>query len=314
MDALVRAVSGNEISPHLGHSTAFPLPVHPAGWVYWQIPYALYEDGVFVRQLEFTELWPRARELGAEVINLAHPLSFNAWFEYLGFDPPDVIPRLDSLPPDKFSLDFDTIELLTMNDVDVMLDRVLPVWSAMNDQGVFKTAVGVSDAHQRDAEAGFGRTLVAASTDAPKRLDLDEVWANLRARRAMVGGGIFVRVEIEGATPGDLVTASPPLDVHVHVEAADWVPVAEISVIANGETVATLVPEPPGQLDPDHPAVRFDGTVTVEPAVDTWYAVLAAGAPGDRLDPVFRGCRPVGLTNAVQVDVDGDGSFDPPDP
>jgi carboxypeptidase family protein len=153
LDEWIKAVSGTELSPHYGHSTVFPMPAHPSGWIYWQVPWTLYEDGRFIRNLEYPEVWPLARDFGIQVVNLAHPLSYNAWFEYLGFDPPNVMPRLDSLPADKFSADFDTFELLTMDDVDVMLEKVLPVWSAMNNQGTFKTAVGVSDAHQRDAAA-----------------------------------------------------------------------------------------------------------------------------------------------------------------
>lgn len=50
-------------------------------------------------------------------------------------------------------------------------------WSSFNNQGLFKTAIGVSDSHSRGTEAGFGRTMVA--------------------------GGIFVRIRIGEATAGD---------------------------------------------------------------------------------------------------------------
>lgn len=313
LDYWLLAVTGNEISPHLGHSTVFPMPSHPVGWIYWQVPWTLYDQGRFVRQLEYPEIWPKVRALGADVINLAHPLSSNAWFSYLGFDPPDVMPRLDSLPSDKFSPGFDTIELLNKNDVDLMIEKVLPLWSAMNNQGVFRTAVGVSDSHQRDAEAGFGRTLIVSSGDEPQGIDLDEIWTNLKQRRAAVGGGIFVTIEIAGSRPGDLLSAAGPLEIGLHVEAADWVPASTLDLIANGETIESVALAPPGQADPAHPAVRYDGSFSVSPATDTWYAAVAYGEPGATLDPVFRGCRPVGMTNAIQVDVDGNGRFDAPD-
>lgn len=313
-DDWIRPVVGIEISPHYGHSTAFPLPTHPAGWVYWQIPYARYKDNLFVSHIDYPELWPRARELGAAVINLAHPLSHNAWFDYLGIDPAGDIPRFADLPPGKFSDDFDTIELLNGDDVDDMLGLVLPVWSAMNNQGMFKTAVGVSDVHQRDAEAGFGRTLVASSEDVPDRVDLDEVWQNLRAGRAAVGAGLFVQIAVDDTGPGGLAAASPPFEVHIRVQAADWIPAANVTLLANGDEVVTLPLAGPGEVDPARPALRLDQRVPVDPAVDSWYAALALGAENDRLDPVFRGCRPAGLTNAVRVDVDGNGRFDPPEP
>ena len=313
LDAFVRAVTGNEVSPLYGHNTTFPLPTDSTGWVYWQIPWTLYEDDEFVRQLEYPEIWPRMRELGAEIINVAHPLSSQGYFEYLGFDPPDTIPRLDSIDPAKYGPGFDTIELLNGNGWDDMLDRILPLWSSMNNQGVFKTAVGVSDSHQRDAEAGFGRTMIASSADDPASIDLAEIWTNLKQNRAMVGGGIFVTIGINGASVGELAAATPPFDVHLQVQAADWVTAEQVILIANGDTIETLPLQQPGQIDPAHPAIRFDGNVSVTPAVDTWYAAVATGPESERLDPVFRGCRAVGMTNAVQVDVDGNGQFDPPE-
>jgi len=313
LDHWLVAVTGNEVSPHFGHSTVFPMPSHPVGWIYWQVPWTLYEQGRFIRHLEFPEIWPKVRELGAKVINAAHPLSYNAWFTYLGFDPPDAMPRLDSLPADKFSTEFDTIELLNKNDVDLMIEKVLPLWSAMNNQGVFRTAVGVSDAHQRDAEAGFGRTLVVSSSDQPQDIDLEQIWSNLKKRRALVGGGIFVTIEIAGSRPGDLLSSPGPLDVQLHVEAADWVPASRLDLIANGETLESIELAQPGQLDPSHTALRYDGIVSVSPTLDTWYAAVAYGDKGATMDPVFRNCRPSGMTNAIQVDTDGNGRFDPPD-
>jgi hypothetical protein len=310
---LIRVVVGNEISALYGHSVVYPLPVHPLGWNYWSFPWTLYEDDLFVRQLEYPEIWPKARELGAEIVTVAHPLSYTAWFSYLGFDPPAVIPRIEDLPPDKFSADFDAIELLNQRDPDarleVMLEKVLPVWSSMNNQGYFKTAVGVSDSHERDTEAGLGRTLIASSSEDPKNIDLDEIFASLKNGRALVGGGIFANIHIADAAIGDLTTQTAPFEVRIVVQAADWVPVEQVILLENGATIATLPLEPYTTN-----AVRLDTTVTVNPTQDSWYAAVATGRIDDRLDPVFRGARPVGMTNAIRVDVDGNGVFDPPTP
>lgn len=311
-DVWIRTVTGNEVSPLYAHMTVFPLPVHPTGWNYWDIPWTLYQDGAFVRNLEFPELWQRARELGARIINVAHPLESSGYFNYLGFDPPGEMPRLEALPADKYGTGFDTIELLNSGDVDEMLERIVPLWCALNNQGVFRTAVGVSDSHGRTSEAGFGRTMVTVADDDPARLDLEQVWTALAGRRAMVAGGIFVYLQVGDALPGDLVGRDAPFEVELRVEAADWVPVGQVELLANGEVVASLELLPPGQVDPARPAVRLAQAVTVDPAVDTWYAAVASGPPDVRLDPVFRGRRAVGMTNAVQVDVDGDGAFTPP--
>jgi len=309
----VRFVTGNEISPMYAHHTSFPLPTHPSGWIYWQVPWTLYDQGKFVRFLEYPEILARERELGAEVINVAHPLANSGYFSYLGFDPPAVMPRIDSLDPAKFTPDFDTIELLNSDGVDTMLDKILPMWCAFNNQGMFRTASGVSDAHQRGSEAGFGRTMVASSAERADLIDLQEIWDNLRQHHAMVSGGIFVRLAIGEAAVGDLVSLTGAFEVHLHVEAADWVPVERVDLLANGEIVATFDLAQPGEVDAQHPAVRFDGDIAQNPAADTWYAAVARGPADDRLDPVFRGARAVGMTNAIRVDLDGNGVFDPPD-
>jgi hypothetical protein len=179
----------------------------------------------------------------------------------------------------------------------------------MNNQGVFKTAVGVSDSHERDTEAGLGRTLIASSSDDPKNIDLDEIFQSLKNGRALVGGGIFADIHIADAAIGDLTTQTAPFDVHIMVQAADWVPVEQVILIENGVTIETLPLQPYGA-----DAVRLDTNVTVNPTKDSWYAAVATGRIDDRLDPVFRGARPVGMTNAIKVDVDGNGTFDPPDP
>ncbi len=310
----LRTVVGNEISPLYGHMTAFPLPTHPTGWIYWQVPWVLYEDGQFSRSLEFPELWVRIRELGAEVINVCHPTRSSGWFSYLGFEPPEVMPALDELDPARWGTGFDTMEMLNSKSTGVMLDELVQLWAHLNNQGLFKTAVGVSDSHGRTSEVGFGRTMVAVSDDHPATLDLDEVWTSLKAGHALVGGGLMVTIHIGQAGPGDLVSADSPVVVNLRVEAADWVEVDQVALWANGEVIATEPLSPPGQLDPERPALRYDGLIQVDLEADTWFAAVATGPANARLDPVVRNARPVGMTNAVRVDIDGDGQFTPPGP
>jgi hypothetical protein len=190
-----------------------------------------------------------------------------------------------------------------------MLNKVLPVWSSMNNQGHFKTAVGASDSHERDTEAGLGRTLIRSSAEQPNQIDLDEIFSSLKQGRALVDGGIFVNIHIGDAGVGDLAIQTAPFDVRIVVQAADWVPVEQVILVENGVTIETLPLAPY-----DTNAVRLDTNVAVNPTKDSWYAAVATGRIDDRLDPVYRGARPVGMTNAIRVDVDGNGVFDPPTP
>jgi hypothetical protein len=309
----LRTVVGNEVSPLYGHMTVFPLPVHPTGWHYWDIPWVRYADGRYQRHLEFPEIWQRARELGAAVINVAHPTRSSGWFAYLGYEPPAVMPEPDALPAEKWGTDFDTMELLNSGSVDVMIEELVPLWSHLNNRGLFKTAVGVSDTHDRTSESGYGRTLIAVGDDDPATVELDAVWRNLKAGRALVAGGLLVTIDAAGAGPGELVSAASPVRVRVRVEAADWVPLdeARLSLLVDGVSVAEVGLAAAGELDPQQPALRFDDEFEIALDGDAWCAALVAGGPGERLDPVIRGGRAVGMTNAVRIDVDGDGSFTP---
>ncbi|NMB76033.1 MAG: CehA/McbA family metallohydrolase [Myxococcales bacterium] len=309
----IRVLTGIEVSPTYAHFTAFGVPTHATGWAFWMIPYATYRDGVFEKTLEFPDLFARARELGAAVINVAHPIGDKGYFSHLGFDPPGTVPRLADLPPEKWDPAFDTLEALNSRAVDRMLEHNLPLWVALNNQGFFRTAVGVSDSHTRDDPPGFGRTLVMVGK-ALREAQTQEIFEALKAGHALVDGGILVEIAIDQSRPGDLLTRAGGLSLHLRVQAASWVPARRVEILANGQVVASrLLPEA-GVFDAAHPALRLEEDLPFAPVADTWYAAVAVSDPQDDLNPAFPGCRPVGLANAIRVDVDGDGRFTPPNP
>jgi hypothetical protein len=308
----LRTVVGNEVSPLYGHFTTFPLPAHPTGWIYWQIPWVEYDaDWRFVRVREFPELWERARALGAQIVNVAHPLRDSGWFTHLGFEPPGLMPAFADIPAGRWGTGFDTLELLNSSNVTGMLGDVLMLWSELNNRGLFRTAVGVSDSHGRTSEAGFGRTLIQSPTDDPAALDLEAIWSNLRAGRALVGAGILVVLRVGEQGEGELVRAGPSITASLRVEAADWVPVERVDLLLNGQVAHSLPLGAPGSVDPARPAVRLETELVVPLGGDAWLAAVARGAESDRLDPVFRGDRPAGMSNAIRLDFDGDGQCRP---
>ncbi len=309
----IRVITGIEVSPTYAHFTTFGVPTHATGWASWMIPYATYLDGLFEKTLEFPALFARARELGAAVINVAHPVGDKGYFSHLGFDPPGTVPRLADLPPEKWDPAFDTLEVLNSRAVDRMLEHNLPLWMALNNQGFFRTAVGVSDSHTRDDPPGFGRTLVAVAKSL-REVQAQEIFEALKAGHATLDGGILVEIAIGEARPGDLVTRAGGLSLHLRVQAASWVPARRVDVLANGQVVASRPLPAAGVLDAAHPALRLEEDLPFAPAADTWYAAVAVSDPADALNPAFPGCRPVGLTNAIRVDADGDGRFTPPNP
>jgi len=90
--------------------------------------------------------------------------------------------------------------------------------------------------------------------------------------------------------------------------------VQEVYLMLNGEARPALALSGPGELDASQPALRLDESIELTLDKDAWVAAVAYGPPEATLNPVFRGARPAGATNAVLVDVDGNGRFDPPEP
>jgi hypothetical protein len=145
---------------------------------------------------------------------------------------------------------------------------------------------------------------------------------------------------VNGETIGSTLTTAGPVTVHIDVQAPRWIAVDRVELYANG----TLIHE--WSVDDNGDVMRFDETVTVETAVDTWFVAMAMG-DGD-LAPVFTPVeipyvdlqeivtgalagaeavadlvaagppvpkeypiRPYALTNPIWIDRDGDG-FDAP--
>ena len=138
----------------------------------------------------------------------------------------------------------------------------------------------------------------------------EDVITALVGGRAIVSCGAFARVSVNGAAvPGDdIQDTDGEIDVHLHIEALPEIDVTHVKVLANCDEVANVAATDPSGV------VKLDTVVPVTLTEDSAVIVLAFGA-----DPM-----PVGMpgynaketaratTNAIYVDVDGNGIFDHP--
>jgi hypothetical protein len=190
--------------------------------------------------------------------------------------------------------------------------RAMRDWFSFLSQGYARTAVGVSDQHG-GGWVGKARTLVEVRDDDPGHLDTGEVFANLKAGRAVVVNGPFVTATIkdDGGAPVGLgglakTTKGNQLVLHVKVQAPSWIPVDSISVVENGVAKASASVPGGGQV------VRFDEDILVDaPAADAWYVIIVESS--SPMAPVL-GDLPRAVTNAIYVDRNGNGKFDAPTP
>ena len=305
------SVTHTEIAPSsAGHSNVFPMPFRPAA----HRKGALRSESVRLR-----DIIAEARALpGERIVQLNHAREIvksaaaddGAYFSHLSqgarFDPTRPLTAetnrsLLEVDPETGlrDLDFDAMELMNGPRI-ARYDELRRDWISLLRQGERKTATGNSDTHSLHHVAALPRTYVAAVDDRPAFFDAAEFLRNLRAGRAYITTGPLVTARLGEAGLGESFSGAEGT-LRVRVDAAPWVPVAEIRVAVNGDDVATQ-PAERGTLA--EIPLRFDGDafVTVE------VVGPATGAYAELL-PDF---EPVAFTNPIFVDADRDGRWTPP--
>jgi hypothetical protein len=284
-------VPGVEVTtwdPAFGHFNAYPWPLSPSAPMNGAPAYERMTPGA---------LFERLHEQGEDVlVQVNHPRMEHdiGYFEVLGLNA-----RTGSAG-DEYSGSFDALEV--WNGFDLarvqMFERVLDDWMHLLARGHRVVATGNSDSHRvRYQWAGYPRTYVnvpGGSVDDPLA-----VVRALRAGRAFVSSGPFLRVRAGEAGLGDTVTLEgDALDVHVTVRAPAWMDVGQIDFYAGPEIVATQAIPPPAEGEA--PAVtRFDGVVTVPVGRAPYLVVLARGERGLETLLGKNGVPPIAFTNPI---------------
>jgi hypothetical protein len=227
---------------------------------------------------------------------------------------------------DTNALSFDAIELMNGGDLGGFT-AVHDDWCSLVKQGYHKTATAVSDSHRLVMEnAGFGRSFVASSTDDPAAIDEDELTANVKAMNLSGTSGPFIRFSVEDDGGADremgetAVSTGNKVVVKIRVEAAPWIPVEEVRIYRNCELIETRAIQSSKVLGK---VIRFNRAIPLEGIdADSFITVEASvriDGAGDPITPgllgtvqtIEPGVVPLGFTNPVFVDRDGDG-YTPP--
>jgi hypothetical protein len=299
----------SDAAPHtIGHSNAFPLPYRPLE----------FRKGAPVHEgRRLRDVIATLRETpGSRLLQLNHPRTDgapkdNAFFTHLGhvgepFDPArplDALPNRSLIERDPATglrdLDFDALELLNGPSLE-RYRRVRADWFALLLQGEIRTATANSDSHRRTEVAAFPRSYVAMEDDDPARFDEEEFVASVRNGRVWGTTGPLLEVRLGRAGIGDTF-AGRQGSLEVRVEAAPWVPVAELRVYQSARLVYAT---PVARGDRVRVPLRFEQdafvTVEVEGPVEGVYAAML---------PSF---TPFAFTNPIFVDADRDGTWSAP--
>ena len=314
LNDFVATVIGEEVTAAIpNHTNAFPL-----------VPdYELNGRGGYMRWfgMDLDEIFAMERERGAQITQLNHPRKGNYMtlvdYDRLTGEVALQDPTLIGLEPDAalWSWNFDTFEL--MNDPEVVfMDPANPAqlgtfddWMSFLNLGHRITAVGVSDAHDYNIP-GRPRSYFPAASDAPAQFDEGEMVAALKEGRSLVSAGAFARILVnDTATMGDTLTDSDgQVNVTLHVEALPQIDLQYIKVFVNCDEALQLDATAP------HDVVKYDGTFTVEVPQDAHLVVLGFGEEDipTALGNYSPARTPRFTTNAVFIDVDGNGTYDAP--
>lgn len=218
--------------------------------------------------------------------------------------------------------DFDVIEIMNRASSQLWVE-VRADWFALMNGGHFATGTGNSDTHSIEAEwVGFPVNLVDIGSTSAELDQIDFVHA-VADGRVVVSNGPVLTLEVvnqagELAGPGELLDASDGLvEVTARLQAAAWVPLDELRFIVDGEVVHTERLDL-GELTTDAPTDRGTWTLPLVVSGDAWVLVEAGRSLSALHEPVggLYGLvapdhAPIGFTNPVRLDGDGDGLCTP---
>lgn len=324
----IEGVAGAELrlgaaGESVGHANAFPLDprqraptagdIAPArAFEHWREHHESHPPDGFTGPLFIQLNHPRGIQFKPDK---KHRWEVHSIFEELRFNPkvpireqPDQRLRARDSQGRSF-LDVDAIEVLNRFSVEGW-KAVRSDWFELLNRGHTLIGTGNADSHTSQLEpAGFPVNLVTVVGEG-----LEGFWKGLANGAVRVSSGPLVSLTVSGrdasvgpskvpAHLGALVRAD------MRVDHADWVDVPEVRLVMNGDVIfrESLTQEGPR-----------DWRVHLWVDADSWI-IAEAGWPLDREDrpegttyaKVANGHVPIGFTNPVFMDADGDGEWIP---
>jgi len=303
LEAWVADIVGTEVTTYVyGHFNVFPLydlmdptAINNGAIDWYDKPGSLLVDEMM------------GDGATTRIVQINHPriASIGGWFSSIKLDSENgVIGNQQHWSPN-----FNAIEIINGSQFSVAENETLPDWYSFLNRGYVVTGSSGTDSHDPYIEpVGKVRNYVQVTNDDPAALDRDEFIENVVAQKMIVTSGPFMTVEMTddgGATAGmgDMLSAPGTVHLHLQVQAASWVPVHTIHIMANGEEIQQF------DISAEEGVVRFDQTIDLTPERDTWYVVVVRGN-GDMF-PVLNKPTVLSFTNPIYVDFDEDGVITP---
>ncbi len=226
-----------------------------------------------------------------------------------------TIGELDSsnytfLNPD-VSMDFDTIEIWNGSELGKTDDRdkTIKDWFGFLNYGHKFAPIGGSDSHYLLYQwTGYPRTYVRLPNAEPDKVKAEDLIAAVKDGKTLVTNGPFVVSQIDYALPGDLITKiGGEINLKAEIQSSKWILPDTLEIVINGQTVHS---QPIAMINSRRVTVSKKFSLSQ----DSWVSVIVRGAQSMDDALPFAKTSPFAITAPIFVDVDGNGSFDPPSP
>lgn len=299
----INSVVGAEVDTDFGHFNSFPMSVNR--WEDQTLRHSLRTPGELLRLMR--------ENPGDEIVQINHP-RFDA--ARSGYYNERLNPETSEIEYPYFETSFDQVEVLNafvdqseQGDIGrtSAVEQNLKDWFSLLNRGVLITGVGNSDAHNYPGHLpGYPRNYVHSETDDPGKINPYRIVDALKRRASTTSLGPFIRLTAnDGAPVGSIITDTDgSVVLHVKVQAAPWIPVEKVEVVANGQVLKTY------SVSATSEATRFTADIETKPEKDTWYLILVTS--NRKWEPPFSNFSSFAFTNPIFVDRDGNGYFDAP--
>lgn len=295
LDHLMASAIGNEVSTPIGHFNTYPLPNGSAP----------INSDISIGK----DLFDSIKKQGTDntLVQVNHP----RWIKTDFFNTKGLDPYFGKSKHPEWDGGFDAIEVLNENggigwrDAPDNLHSVRQDWYNLLNRGKRTTGLGNSDSHSVIAQiAGVPRNYIVSSTDTPTDISEAELIRNIKEQKVIVAAGLLPTIIAnKNYGVGDQLTLQDgQLLLQLQVQAPSWVSCHKVELIENGVAIKTF------DVPPSNKTIRFDSLVVLHPKMDSWYSLVARGDMS--MEPMVQSKEkpvyPVGFTNPIWVDVDGD--------
>ncbi len=303
-------IVGSEVTGRGGniHYNSYPLAPHPETAANGAIS---VEDSTPGLLFEMTR-----KNDPAALIQVNHPRSRGLGY-FLTYN---LDPKTAAAAAAPFVMNFDVMEAMNGAGRNAANRATIEDWFHLLNRGYPIRIVGTSDAHGQDGgEPGYSRTYVLHGGAKGAGLDVPALIRSIKEGRSFVSNGPIVTARVNGKwTYGDTLTArNGRVAVDVGVTGAPWIDVSEIRLVVNGERRKPIAVR--GQGGKGTGTRKYAGRLELKLDRDAWIAIEVTGRTSlfptiqqrSRSGSADDAATAYALTNAIFVDVDGDGKFSP---